>query len=187
MAAANGFVTTEPDTRYGAGDRAVYATAAYAQQFTCGGSGAQQVTVIGVYAHDPLDLNANITLGIFTDDAANGCPGDLVTNSEATIANTSGLYGRLRSVYGTTPVVTGGSVYWIALIPGGTAYVSGDATGGISASKLATYPTFPDGDGWHSPTTGTLDYSFYAVYTSGPSGAPVPLSCLRTRTIGLSW
>jgi hypothetical protein len=184
MAAANAFVTTEPDTRYGAADLDVYATAAYAQQFTVGGSGSQEVTVIGCWAADPLDANADIKLAIFTDDAGNGCPGSLVADSEATLANTNGSETQIRHEYGTKPLVTGGAVYWLVVCPGATCYISGETTGGTSVSKAATYPTLPDGDGWHSPTSSTRDYSLYAVYVSGGGGAsalPVILGHYRQR------
>jgi len=175
MGAANGFVTTSPDARYGDTDGLFSANVVGAGKFTCGGSGTLELLEIGAYLGD-TGTDTNVVMAVYADDAVNGCPGELVADSTTSaIANTSGSYKKCSHTYsGTKPLITGGNDYWIAVFAEGDSYVSRFASGGVSVALLTgfTYPTLPVDDEWHAATDGTRDFSTYAVYQAASGFVP---------------
>jgi hypothetical protein len=165
MAAVNGFTATAPDTRYGDADYVNVPTWADAQKFQAGGSGTQELSEIGGYLATAGAGNVAAKIAVFEDDAANGCPGAMVANSEGSLTITNALYELKTHTYSTKPQVTGGSYYWIAVISDVNRASSVFTTGGTSLERgSVTYPTWPSGDDWHTHSDLTKDYSFYAVY-----------------------
>ena len=171
MGAANGFAATTPDTRYGDSDYGNTTAYVDVARYQAPSSGALEVSEIGCYMTGAT-LTAKIA--IFDDDAANGCPGAMVANSEGTLTVDSLTNVKASHTYsGTKPQVTGGSYYWIGVISDSTRTTSVFATGGTSLERgSVSYPTWPSGDDWHTHTDLTKDYSFYAVYAAAAAQAP---------------
>ena len=184
MAAYNGFGTITPDTKYGAtglGQSANYATA---QKFTCGGSGTQEVSEIGMYAHGN-DGTPSVLMAVFTHDAANDCPETIVANSEIAVSPTGHDYVKVSASYSTKPQVTGGSTYWLAMIVNGETYVAAEAAAG-ELELSASYPTWPTGTGWETHSHYNYDLSFYAVYAA-VGGTKYPVSVILRQYRPADW
>ncbi len=174
MAAGNGFIDFTPDTRFGTADEVVIAGKALAQRFTAPGSGTLEITAIGGYLSD-TGTDTTFRLAIFTDDAANTCPTSLVANSDIEVSATTGVTSLITASYtGTKPQITGGQVYWIAVFAG--AYdgaIRRNDSGGTAVYKTGlSYPTWPDGDAWHTHTDTARDYSLFAVYQAAATARP---------------
>jgi hypothetical protein len=176
MGAANGFVTTRPDARYGDTNTS---GSLRAQKFVCGGVGSQEVTRIGGWMRAAGSVTPyHVRLAIFTHDAANDCPDTLVADSlsdELSLTYHVSTELEHSFEYVTRPALTGGSTYWLAVIHDAAAnwYVSRFASGGSGVYlSTFTYPTFPSGDGWHAHTNSTSDVSLYAVYQGVASAVP---------------
>jgi hypothetical protein len=181
MGAANGFVTTKPDTQYG--DVAGYFvnTEIWGQKFNCGGSGTQNIDSIGVWCYETDAGDCYCHLAIFTDDAANACPETIIANSDSGALLVPTSMGQLNYDYSTKPQVTGGVDYWFCSTSNHKMYYSRfNATNVIKYKTEQTYPNFPSGDNWHSPASiASRDSSLYAVYSAAAAGTlpiPQPLS-----------
>ena len=112
-------------------------------------------------------MQVPILSGIFTDDAANGCPGTLVANSDSGALTITTTFQKYYATYaGTKPQVTGQTIYWIAFICAGASRRDRNLTGGISLSCNSgiTYPTWPTDTQWHTHADATNDIGIYAVY-----------------------
>jgi hypothetical protein len=166
---ANGFLTSTPETRYGTSPLSSGANRFSTQKFTCGGSGAEQINEIGIWAGGDGNNAGLFHLCLMTDDSANGCPEGIVEHSdsgELTTATSSSIV-KNNFVYSSLPSVTGGVDYWIVWgakdTYGRIDYKLGT---GLSTIYMAgTYPTFPTGAEWHTHThAATIDIGFYAVY-----------------------
>ena len=169
-AAANGFVTTRPDARYGDDSYNFSADTVIASKFTAPSSGTLTITEIGGFYDGTT--GSVIHMAIFTDDGT--YPESIVTNSDSGEIDTSSsvLTSATYATYGTQPTVTGGQNYWIAAIFGtAPTQFSRFASGGSSAYRAAgiSYPTWPTPAEWEGASTGASDYSGYVVYTGGDS------------------
>lgn len=173
MAAANGFVATEPDTQYGDAALAFVTNWARAQKFVAGGSGTQEISKVGFWGYCPSG-SASVRMAIYTHDAANDCPEAMVSNSEtSSITVADVLETQYAHTYSTKPQVTGGTTYWLALFASGdTCYATEFATGGDTsfAYTSLTFPTWPTGTQWEASDDQDYDLSFYAVYSAFVSG-----------------
>ena len=172
--AANGFVTTRPDARYGDAEGAIYMDRCYANQFTVPGTGSIEISEIGLYCDG--QSGSFLRLAIFTNDAANSCPEEIVANSDSGQLDTSAATydAPFYATYSTKPVVTGGSTYWIvAYGEGSNTAMSRFDSGGtfVHISSGLTYPTWPTGTQWESANPLARDYSFYAVLSGGSGGS----------------
>ena len=170
MAAANGFVTVSPDARYGDAEGSFPASFVLAAKFTAPGSGALNITEIGIYSYS--SSTGHLHLAIWTHDAGNDCPESIVANSDTGEFASTGSMAKLSHSYGTEPVLTGGNIYWLTFIGDfDNAHPSRFASGGNAVYVTGiTYPTWPTGTQWESHTDQTVDYSLYAVYETAPSG-----------------
>ena len=183
MAAGNGFLTSSPDARYGDAQGSFQATEIWAQRFVVPGTGTKDVSELGLYTSGTLSLH----LALCEDDAANSCPGAIVSNSDTgAIAVASGSMVKANAVYGgTKPQVTGGTAYWIVCTQNAANGYSRFNATGISIVYLSTqtYPTWPADAAWHSKSSLTpRDASLYAVYadaTAGATAVPVFLNLQR--------
>lgn len=169
----NGFVSSAPGSRYGASEHSATSGYPIIHKFTAPGSGTLTITKIGVWAK-ATSGSANFKLAIFTDDAANTCPETLVTNSDSgTISVSSSTYAAVEHTYGSAVEVTGGSSYWIGLLPQTSttlkwSYSSATRTG----LWLGWVGDWPSGASWHSHTDyNGYDTQLYAVYTGGAAPA----------------
>lgn len=169
---ANGFLASRPEARHG--DSLYYfAGDASGGKFTAPGSGILTINEIGFWADSETGMGTkHAHLAIFDDDAINGVPSTIVTNSdseELTVLEAGG-FAVYYATYGTKPQVTGGNNYWLCWVVdgGNTLDVSRFDTGGTSAASVTvTYPNWPSDVGWHGAVKGTRDYGIYAVYDSG--------------------
>ncbi len=170
MAAANGFVLVSPDARYGDVEGSFPVDYSFAAKFTAPGSGALNITEIGIYCY--ASITGNQHLAIFTHDAGNDCPESIVANSDTGEFASVNSMAKLSHSYGTEPVLTGGSIYWLVFIGDhANAHPSRFASGGDAVFVTGrTYPTWPTGTQWESHSDQTVDYSFYAVYEAGAAG-----------------
>ena len=172
--AANGFVTTRPDARYGDTEGSIYSDRCYANQFTVPGTGSIEISEIGLYCDGAG--GSLLRLAIFTNDAANSCPEEIVANSDSGELDTSAATydAPFYATYSTKPVVTGGSTYWIVAYgnSSNTEMSRFDSVGTyVQISSGLTYPTWPTGTQWESATSYTREYSFYAVLSGGSGGS----------------
>jgi hypothetical protein len=173
MGAANGFITEEPDTRYGDAYTGLTADKAYSGRFTVPDTGATNKTVlkIGCYISSGGTSGKSVQFAIFTHDSGNGCPETIVTNSQSDAVAIPTSMGRAMFTYSTNPTVTRNTTYWICSLCNNANDVSRFDTGGVSLSCAdQTYPTFPTGDAWHTHTDGTRDTSYFVVYQDEASG-----------------
>lgn len=168
---ANGFVTSRP-ARPGATAIDTTANSTHAQKFTCGGSNGvtYDVVELGWYLSTDAGTTGVVTLAIFEDDAANGCPGAMVANSdgEITVVNDTSVLARYLTYSGTKPQVVGGTAYFLAAL-WKDANINRDrvaSTGGtgVRINLGITYPTWPTDTQWHTHTDVTDDHGIYAVY-----------------------
>ena len=182
MGAAAGFVTTEPDARYGDAIESYAANNAGASKFVAGGSGTIEITKLGFYC---AGSGTSIVLGIFEHDAPNNCPGALVLNSTtAALGPMAGTIEQVVHTYGTKPQLTGGSTYWLAAIGNGSFQISlfDDGLGtALYITSGLTYPTFPTETQWETHTDQTKSYSFYAVYQAVAGGTTYPVAIIRRQ------
>lgn len=172
MAAANGFITTSPDARYGDAQATATNGLCLAQKFTMPGTGTIEIAEIGAYVYD---TDGVFRMAILEDDDDHSSPSaTMVANSEtAELQPGYSAMAKASHTYSTKPQVTGGTIYWLALYTGtGGQYVSRFATGGTSGYVSATYSTWPTDTGWHSINATNYDYSLYAVYATAVSGKP---------------
>ena len=172
--AANGFITLRPTERYGDAVGLLIANRCYANQFTVPGTGSIEISEIGLYCDGTS--GSLLRLAIFTNDAANSCPEEIVANSDSGQLDTSAATydAPFYATYSTKPVVTGGSTYWIVAYGRGsnTAMSRFDSVGTyVQISSGLTYPTWPTGTQWESATSYTREYSFYAVLSGGSGGS----------------
>lgn len=166
-AAANGFVATQPDTRYGDSDGTLGVGTVGCGKFLVPseGSSVKAISKIGSYICENSSLS-RIRYALYTHDSANNAPDSVVENSATGELNPGSSYYDLTYDYTTAPEVDAGGSYWICVFGGGdTSYISRYALGGTSVAVTGqTYPTWPSGDTFHV-STGTRDYSFYAVFS----------------------
>ena len=174
MAAANGFITVSPDTRYGDVEGNYPNTYVFAAKFTAPGSGSLNVSEIGLYCY--AAAGAAQHLAIFTDDAVNGCPDTIVADSDTGAFASSQAMAKLSFVYSTLPVIIGGGIYWLAFIGNfNNAYPSRFASGGTAVYVTGrTYPTWPTAAQWETHTDQTVNLSLYAVYAAAGGGLLIP-------------
>lgn len=183
MAAGQGFLTTNPDTRFGVSG--METGRIVAQRFTCGGSGAQAISRIGVYGWGQTGGNL-IQLALFTHDAVNDCPETIISNSQtSSVSNPDSAWGNAYFDYSTLPELTGGVDYWIVAFSDDNgqiySYTSDGGSGQHTRTGGGTFPTMPDGDTWHSYTSRpTYSTSLYAVYSSA-GGSIAPLASYYAR------
>jgi len=179
MPAANGFVTVTPDTRYGAAVESGTANWCYAQKFTVP-VGTWEVTEIGGYFNADVGTSGWFHLGIFGDDAVNGCPSTLVADSDSgALSRDLPAVDKVNHAYSVTPQVSGGDYWLVVFWADGNLNISSDAVGGTECSNnLATYPTWPTDTQWHSHFDGTYDLSLYAVYQSTTIGSKIMLGSM---------
>jgi len=169
----NGFVTERPAARYGDGTFNSSATIVHVQKFVCPDSGTQEITEIGQWLSADVGETGYFKMAIFTDDAGNDCPESMVANSLTDeLSWDTTTITCVYHTYGTKPQLTGGVTYWIGHIAK-DALLNMDriATDGLGLYKTGTtYPTFPDGDAWHTHTDYEVDHSYYAVYEAAAGG-----------------
>ena len=176
MAAGYGFIDYSPDTRYGSSEGSAQ-SACYAARFTCGGTGAQNISEIGLYGYSNYTINVH--MGIFEDDAGNTCPDTLVANSDSGAIAAPAAMAKMNKIYDPQPQVTGGGVYWLAVgLANQNTQVSREADGlGTAIYKASvTYPNWPTADAWHTHTDTTNTYSTYAVYAAAGGGLSIPIA-----------
>lgn len=174
MAAANDFITTRPDARYGDQYATVTADLSAAIRFQCPGTGTIEISEIGYYGY--TSGTSVVHLGIFTDDAVNGNPDTLVTDSDSGEISVPGSAAVIYHTYSTAPQLTGGNYYWLAVQgDGSNSYLSRFATGGTAVYRSDTYPTWPVAAAWDSITDSASDYSLYAL-VAAPAAPTVTAS-----------
>ena len=175
MPAANGFVTVTPDTRYGAAMEAGSLNWCYAQKFTVP-AGTWEVAEIGVYVNADVGTTGWFHLGIFGDDAVNGCPSTLVTDSDsgALSYDLSTPVAKINHTYSVTPQVSAGDYWLIIFFADNNINISYDTLGGTSVlNNLGSYPTWPTDTQWHTHYESVGDFSMYAVYQSTTVGSKI--------------
>jgi hypothetical protein len=176
VGAANGFTLVSPDTRYGDGTAVLPSGYTFAQQFQCPGSGSINIKEIGVWGTGTAAVDIN--LAIFDDDGGGGHPSTIVANSDSGNLVPNGTIIKSSFSYVTLPSLTGGVLYWLAVIVGNATFsIDRKTTGGtgLYISGL-TYPTWPaNAAAWHTHTDSALDTSMYAVYEAPASGAGIPV------------
>jgi hypothetical protein len=172
MAAANGFTLVRPDTRYGDNEYTFANTEMIAQKFTAQGSGSISVNELGMWGKQTTS-STKVRLALFEHDAANACPGPIVSDSD-TGEITVGTGGEhiIYFTFSTLPALTGGSSYWVGMMGSLANWVISVFTSGGVSGYLAgmTYGTWPTDAQWHGQTDGADDHSFYIVYTAGGGG-----------------
>lgn len=182
MGAANGFVSTSPDSQYGAATNTLQKNYVLAQAFVMPNSGAQTIAEIGAYLAY-VNYTMYVHFALFTDDSANSCPDSIVANSDTgAISVDSTSLGKISYSYSTKPSLTGGATYWITMgvgDQGGAGQVKwseiNDGTKNGLYKSSVTYPNWPaTADAWHTHTNYADDLSFYAVYDSA-SGLSIPV------------
>ncbi len=167
ISSANGFVASTPTEKYGTADGNSSSSLMYAQKFLVP-TGTWNISRIGGwFKYVPGSGNTAFHLAIFTNDAVNGCPEVMVTNSdtgEIVVTNTS--YEDKYFNYSTKPQVTSsGEYYWLVVIYyDADCAISRFTTAGTSVYKTGVYPTFATGSAWHTHTDSPADISLYAVY-----------------------
>jgi hypothetical protein len=177
MADARGFITELPTVVYGDSDGLLTPTEISASPFIVPGTGAQNILYLGgSLARSTTD--GNVKLAIFEDDAANGCPGAMVSDSATdAIALTSGGISLKYHTYGATkPQVQGGTKYWIATIQDVNIFIRRFLTGGETAYITVTAYTWPADDAWHTNTDYGRDQSLFAVYEAATAQFARPSS-----------
>jgi hypothetical protein len=122
----------------------------YARAFTCPGSGDQVVNKIGGW----VEYGASkIRCLIYTNNA--GSPGTIVTNSLTTeITCSAGSW--VSHTYSTKPVLTGGTIYWLAYWGNSDGLMYGSSFAGsgyvenISKQTAQVYSSSgtPSGESW---------------------------------------
>jgi hypothetical protein len=174
---ANGFVTTRPAAATGT----IYQWAARADagKFTCGGTGTQEAVEIGMWAYAESLYTPHTKLAIFEDDAANGCPGAMVANSESDdiglVYNGDAAYADYHT-YVTKPALTGGTAYWIGMLnDSNKLYFAVSLSGGTALQRAATYATWPTDTEWHTHTDTGFNTSLWVVYQAVSAGVALPV------------
>ncbi len=179
---ANGFLIETPSSH---GDEQMNATAnvVVAQEFTCPGSGIQEITEIGAFGDTDVDPAA-FSIGIFTDDAANDCPESQVANSDADLtmpaAGPSDSYA-----YSTYPLLSGGVDYWLAIVSHDSDLnLDRFSTGGNTEQGFVSGGAWPTPAEWESLNSRTWDMGFWAVYqaqaASGIEITPSPITVVSS-------
>jgi len=175
MGAANGFTTTSPDTRYGAGTENIAKDNALGQKFTAPGSGTLEISEMGAWLAYSSS-SEYVKLAIFNYDSTNTCPSTIVSNSQTdAFFITAGTPAKYYHTYGTKPTVTGGADYWLCFIAGTSNIVwSISATGtAVNEWRSATYDTWATDTEWHTHNHYANDSSMYAVYAAAAGGVPL--------------
>lgn len=108
-----GFLTSRPAddfaTTYDASAGLVVAG-----EFTCGGSGTQEIVEIGAFGSTDTG-DANMRMSLWPDDNTNDNPAaPIISNSDSGIIVMSSTGTSTVCTYGTKPQLTGGVDYWIA-------------------------------------------------------------------------
>jgi hypothetical protein len=164
----HGFLTETPDTYYGDDFTVWTQLDTWAQRFQAPGTGTIEISEIGIFAADSGDT---LKLGIFTDDAINGCPATLVSGSEKDVTTTSDVV-RVYGTFSTKPQLTGGEYYWLCgRCNTGQYSIARYATGGTSLYiNTISYPDWPTDTQWHSHNDLTRDFSVYVIYAAVAAG-----------------
>jgi len=171
--AAQGFVTERP-SQWGADVSTSLVDRATAERFVMPGTGTMEISEIGLYFKCSAVTLDYFKFGIFTDDAVNTCPDVIVANSLTAEQSTSDNTMQPHYVtYGTKPELTGGTVYWLAIIHKGVTlnFSRENDTNtngyGLVCSTGITYDTgFPTATQWETHTDNNEKTSFWAVYAS---------------------
>ncbi len=179
---ANGFLTSTPSSH---GDEQMNATAnvVVAQEFTCPGSGIQEITEIGAFG-DTDTGDTDFSIGIFTDDAANDCPESQVANSDADLVMPNAGPSDSHA-YSTYPLLSGGVDYWLAIVSHDSALnLDRFSSGGNTEQGFVSAGAWPTPTEWEALSSRTWDMGFWAVYqaqaVSGLEITPSPITVVSS-------
>ena len=171
---AQGFIAAQGDrTTPGGGNTIGYsADQIIGQKFTCGGSGAQKVTEIGIYVDTSGGALDHFKLGILPDDAGN--PTGPIIGQTSELSYESAVDAWVEETGLNITGITGGVDYWIAGFDneGDLNIKEVNAAGAgpsfFTGAGTYTYSTWPPGAIVHTDTV--WDQPFYAVYEAVVGG-----------------
>lgn len=174
---ANGFQTSRPSSHGGEQMNATV-NVAVGIEFTCPGSGTQEITELGHFG-DTDTGDANFSIGIFTDDAANDCPESQVSNSDLDLV----MPNAGPSVYGALDPVaecTGGVDYWFCFVSDDSDLnLDRDSTGGNTEQGFVSGGAWPTPAEWEGFTSRTWDMGIWAIYQAQAGDLTINVSeCL---------
>lgn len=176
MAAANGFVTERPDATFGTATGTHSDTELWGQRFITPDVGTLTITEIGVFGAYAASTNVH-RWGIFTHDAANDCPSDLVTNSwtDAQLVGATTEIHLCYWTYATQPVTLEGNTwYWMCGMQSGSwSYTRKDTSDTAALYAGGTYGTWPTAASWETHTDRARQYCIYAVYEAAGATSDV--------------
>lgn len=167
----SGFYTETP-TEYGDSQRGVPGDQFYASEFTAPGSGTLTLIEIGALGDASGQAGgAVIHLGVFTDDAADGSPADLVTNSDSGEITMPQNGPSIAHTYDPQPEVTAGVDYWlVSMHEDGNLDYDYYSTGATAGTLGGTYGVWPTDGEWNSLTGRAWDCAIYVVYEEAGGG-----------------
>jgi len=175
---ANGFVTVSPAVRHGTGVAPISTNWCLAQRFLLP-EGSWELNEIGIWVSADAGYTGWVHVGVFTDDAANLCPGVLVAGTDSGgLFHDTATVVKINYAYSVKPEITGavgGTYYWLAK-GFKDPYLNIDylAAGGTSLYKYGVvYPGWPTDTEWHTHSNLPSDYGTYAVYESSTGGKVV--------------
>ena len=167
---ANGFLTSTPGARHGDDLNSWSPGPSYCEgvgKFTCGGTGLQEISEIGVWCSADAAQTTTWRFAIFTHDAINDCPEAMVPYSlTPEVSHNTETVTKKYNTYTVKPLLDGGSVYWLMMVTEDQ-YINVDrfTTGGANVYGATTYPKFFLADEWHAKTSTANDFGIYAVYS----------------------
>jgi len=165
---ANGFQLTRPAS-HGAQQMNASAQVVVGTEFTCPGSGTQNVSEMGHFG-DTDGGDALFNLSIYTDDVTNDCPEDQVSGS---IVAGLAMPEAGTEIYGAIdPVVelTGGVIYWLCSMSlDGDLNYDRDNSGGNSKQGFTSGSVWPSGADWEGYNNRNWDMGIWAIYEAAAS------------------
>ena len=168
---ANGFLTETP-ADHGDTQQSIPSDHNAAIEFTCPGSGTQELTEIGCFGNgDGHPQGGDVYMGVFTDDVPNDCPDAIVADSDSGETTMPQNGPSISHSYGTLPEVTGGAVYWLAIHSAeGRLNIDMLETGANSINLESAYPAWPTPTEWETHFNRSWDLGLWAVYQAAAAG-----------------
>ena len=160
----------------------------FARQFTCPGSGAQDINEIGFFVNTVAN-NPSVRFLIYNDDGADpGSNGDYVTNSLTGDVAVGTADNWTSHTYSPKPQCTGGVEYWLAVwgtSTGGAVDLRIERfsfSGGVSSITAQVY----DADPPASESWAAFGYTFQlaAEYQAAAGGGNAPTGTISGPLFG---
>lgn len=172
-----GFVTTAPTADPATGLAQTQEAWSSAMKDTAP-VGATSVTEIGWWV-DNATQEANFDVAIYTHDAGNNRPDDLIGTASTAAKGTSGTLW--KSITGLSIPITAGTVYWIGVQLDTTATSTNTERDTVSGSRKAHkyspgQTALPDPWGVSDQEGADQATAFYAVYASAPDYTKVKVN-----------